>query len=58
MRLFSHVLMSRHLIQALQSSISLLMRVFTCIFFFFAVGKKDEITQVCVQLLYSLNIQH
>ena len=50
--------MSRYLIHDLQSSItlSLLMRVFAC-FLYFSSLKKDEITQVCVRLFYSLHIQ-
>ena len=50
--------MSRYLIHDLQSSItlSLLMRVFAC-FLYFSSLKKNEITQVCVRLFYSLHIQ-
>ena len=50
--------MSCYLIHDLQSSItlSLLMCGFACSFFFSSL-KKDEITQVCVRLFYSLHIQ-
>ena len=50
--------MSRYLIHDVQSSItlSLLMRVFAC-FLYFSSLKKNEITQVCVRLFYSLHIQ-